>query len=242
MPFPDHVFRHVPALQGLINAPDQSKMRFGQARFAELDIQAAAEGWEPGWRMDHEAREANRQAVLRNRFDQDLWVFAYGSLIWDPAVYLEEYRYGRLVQWHRSFCMRILGSRATRDCPGLMVALEPGGDCNGVAFRIPAALVDRETRFMWNREMFSGAYCPTFAAVMTPQGLVEALVFVMNPDALSYRPNIPEDEAARMIAVAEGDNGSNFAYLDMLVHRFERLGIDDPAMRRLHQQAAMLRA
>ncbi len=242
MPFPDHVFCHVPALQGLIVAPDQSKMRFGQARFDELDARAAAEGWEPGWRMDHEAREANRQAVLRDRLRQDLWVFAYGSLIWDPAVYLDQYRYGTLGGWHRSFCMRILGSRATRDRPGLMVALEPGGECHGVVFRIPARLVDRETEFMWRREMFSGGYRPKLVPVATPQGPVEALVFVINPEGRGYRPNIPEKKAAGIIAAAEGDNGTNFFYLDMLVDRFERLGIDDPAIDRLHRQAASLRA
>ncbi len=242
MPFPEHVFRNVPALQGLIVAPDQSKMRFGQERFDELDIQAAAEGWEPGWRMEHDAREANRQGLLGNRLNRDLWVFAYGSLIWDPAVYLDEYRYGTLCGWHRSFCMRILGSRATRDRPGLMAALEPGGACNGVAFRIPAVLVDEETRFMWRREMFSGGYCPKFAEVTTPQGSIDALFFVINPEGIGYRPNLPEDEAARTIAAAEGDHGSNFAYLEMLVNRFQCLGIDDPAIRRLHEQAASFRA
>lgn len=241
MPFPDHVFHNVPALQGLIVAPDKSGMRLGLERFDELDRQAAAEGWEAGWRLEHDAREANRREVLRNRLHRDLWVFAYGSLIWDPAVYLDEYRYGTLSGWHRSFCMRILGSRATRDRPGLMAALEPGGDCHGVVFRISAGLVDQETEFMWRREMFSGAYRPVFETVITPQGSIEALVFVINPDAEAYLPDLPEEQAATMIAAAEGDNGSNLAYLEVLVHRFECLGIEDPAISRLHQQAASLR-
>ena len=157
MPFPQHVFRHTPALRRLITPPDESEMRFGQDRFAELDIQAREEGWPPGWRMEHDAREANRRAVLKDRMEQDLWVFAYGSLIWDPAVQVEEYRYATLSGWRRRFCMRIEGGRGSHESPGLMAALDDGGPCDGVVFRIPAALVDQDTQFMWRREMFSGA-------------------------------------------------------------------------------------
>ena len=136
MPFPEHVFQHTPALRGLITPPDCSEMRFGLERFAELDQQAEEEGWPAGWRMDHDDREANRQAVLAGRWDQDLWVFAYGSLIWDPAVYVEEYRRGVLSGWRRSFCMLLEGGRGSHDRPGLMAALDEGGHCDGVVFRI----------------------------------------------------------------------------------------------------------
>ncbi|MCR9127224.1 MAG: gamma-glutamylcyclotransferase [Rhodobacteraceae bacterium] len=241
MPFPHHVFRHTPALRGLITPPDASGMRFGMDRFDELDIQAAEEGWPPGWRMDHDAREDNRQKVLSGRMTRDLWVFAYGSLIWDPAVYVDEYRYGALDGWQRRFCMKLEGGRATHDCPGLMAALDRGGRCDGVVFRISAPLVDGETTFMWRREMFAGAYCPVFVQVATPQGPVEALTFVMDRENHRYMPDIAEDEAARMIAIAEGGIGPNFEYLDSLVRHLDELGIEDDAMRRLHIRAASIR-
>ncbi|WP_146348454.1 gamma-glutamylcyclotransferase [Phaeobacter marinintestinus] len=237
MPFPDHVFRHAPALMGKITPPDVSNVRFGLDRFDELDVQAREEGWEPGWRMDHDAREANRQTVLEGRLDRDLWVFAYGSLIWDPGVYIDEYRYATLQGWRRSFCMRIQGGRGTRDCPGLMAALDTGGQCQGVAFRIPAPLVDRETTFMWNREMFSGGYHPIFATVTTPQGPVDALTFVINPSGQGYLPDITKDEMARIIAVAEGNLGRNFDYLDSMMHHLEELGLEDPDMAHLRALA-----
>ncbi len=139
MPFPDHVFRHAPALRGRITSPDTSEMRFGYERFAELDEQALEEGWPPGWRMDHEEREANRQEILADRLKTDLWVFAYGSLIWDPAVYVTEYRRGLLQGWHRSFCMRLEGGRGSHDRPGLMAALDEGGQCD-VMFRGMASI------------------------------------------------------------------------------------------------------
>ena len=241
MPFADHVFRHTPNLRGLITPPDVSEMRFGQDRFAEIDAQAKEEGWPPGWRMEHDAREANRQSVLSERMKRDLWVFAYGSLIWDPAVHVEEYRYGALSGWHRSFCMRLEGGRGSHERPGLMAALDEGGHCDGVVFRIPAALVDRETAYMWRREMFSGSYRPVFLDVSTPQGLVEALVFVMEQNDRRYMPDLSEDESARMIAVAEGGLGPNFAYLDSLVRHLDDLGIGDDDMRRLHATASAYR-
>lgn len=217
-------------------------MRFGQDRFAELDVQAEAEGWPSGWRMEHDAREANRREVLSGRLAQDLWVFAYGSLIWDPAVKVTEYRYGSLTGWHRSFCMRLEGGRGSHERPGLMAALDEGGQCDGLVFRIPAQLVDLETEFMWRREMFSGSYRPVFLEVATPQGAVDALVFVMDQSNHRYMPELTADMAARMIAVAEGGLGSNFAYLDSLVQHLDDLDIKDAAINKLHVNARAFRA
>ena len=242
MPFDPHVFRHTPALRGLITSPDASEMRFGLDRFAELDAQAVTEGWPPGWRLEHDDREANRQAVLCGRLTQDLWVFAYGSLIWDPAVQVAEYRYGALPGWCRRFCMRLESGRGSQDQPGLMAALDEGGQCDGVVFRIPATLVDRETVYMWRREMFSGAYRPVFLEVATPQGAVEALVFVMDRANRRYMPDLPEEESARMIAIAEGGLGPNFTYLDSLVRNLDALGIKDDDIRRLYTRAGAYRA
>ena len=237
MPFDPHVFRHTPALLGQITPPDASEMRFEQARFDELDQQAAEEGWADGWRMDHTAREANRQTVLKGRLAQDLWIFAYGSLIWDPAVEVDEYRYATLSGWHRQFCMRVERGRGTPENPGLMAALIAGGACSGVVIRIPGRLVDQETRYMWRREMFSGSYRPMFQTVETPQGPLDALIFAMDQSHHRYMPDLSEDTTARMIALAEGNGGTNFAYLDSLVRHLSDLGIEDADMRRLHQKA-----
>lgn len=242
MPFASHVFRHTPALRDLITPPDASEMRFGQDRFDELDEQARTEGWPPGWRMEHDAREENRRSVLSGRLNRDLWVFAYGSLIWDPAVQVDEYRYGTLKGWRRKFCMLLEGGRGTHDRPGLMAALDEGGECKGVVFRISAGLVDQETKYMWRREMFAGAYCPKLVEVETPQGIVEALVFVMDRENRRYMPDVSEEMAARMIARAEGGLGPNFDYLDSLVRHLDELGINDDAIRRLHTRAKAYRS
>ena len=89
--------------------------------------------------------------------------------------------------------------------------------------------------------MFSGAYRPVFQEVATPQGSVDALVFVMDRNNRRYMPDISEKEAARMIAVAEGGLGPNFTYLDSLVRHLDELGIEDDDMYRLHSRARAYR-
>ena len=163
-------------------------MRLTYARFDELDAQAEAENWAPGWRMSHKAREANRQNVLAGRLDRDLWVFAYGSLIWDPAVHVDQIRLATLAGWRRRFCMRVTGSRGTVDRPGLMAALDEGGDCGGVAFRIPREIVDRETEIMWMREMFTGSYRAEFLSVTTPAGRNRGARIRDGPEQPPLRP------------------------------------------------------
>lgn len=242
MPFPDDVFKHAPALKGRIKPPDESRMRLSYARFEELDAQAIAERRPPGWRLSHQAREANRRAVMAGRLDRDLWVFGYGSLIWDPAVYVDEIRIATLRGWRRSFCLSITGSRGTHERPGLMAALDAGGVCEGVAFRIPGAIVDRESEILWMREMFAGSYTPRFVSVSTPQGEIEALTFVIDRSHERYVPGLPPAEAAAIIAHAEGTNGPNFEYLDLLCAHLAELGLKDAEMTALHRLTATLRS
>jgi cation transport protein ChaC len=89
--------------------------------------------------------------------------------------------------------------------------------------------------------MFAGAYCPVFLEVATPQGPVDALVFIMDRTNHRYMPHLTDEEAARMIALAEGGLGSNFDYLDSLVRHLNDLGIHDDHMKRLHSLARAFR-
>lgn len=243
MPFPEEVFRFAPALKDRITPPWESRLRLTLAYFDELDALAVEENWPEGWRMSHVEREANRGRVLSGRLDRDLWVFAYGSLIWDPAVYVDEIRLATLQGWHRRFCMLIHGGRGTIDQPGLMAGLDAGGHCEGVVFRIPADIVDRESEIMWRREMFGGSYRPAFLEVATPQGPVEALAFLIDRDHERYVSvrDMSDDEAARIIACAVGRNGTNFDYLDTLCTHLALLGLEDTNMAALHRRSAEIR-
>ncbi len=240
MPLPDEVFQHTPRLRALIRDPDTSVMRMSLERYAEIDAAAAAHGYPEDWRWTHDVREANRRETLAGRLDGDLWVFGYGSLIWDPALHVAEIRRATLEGWRRRFCMHLGMGRGTPETPGLMAALDAGGTCHGAALRIPAEIVDRETEILWMREMIAGVYIPTFVQVTTPQGEIEALTFVMDQLNERYVPDLPIDEAAKMIARATGIIGSNFEYLDSLVLHLRELRIEDREMEELHAAAKAL--
>ncbi len=94
---------------------------------------------------------------------------------------------------------------------------------------------------MWRREMFSGSYQPVFLEVDTPQGVVEALVFLMDTTNNRYLPDVSLETSAQMIAVAEGNLGPNFTYLESLVRHLDELGLEDPEIRKLHARASEIR-
>jgi cation transport protein ChaC len=185
MLLPPEAFRHVPALAGKIIDPETSFFRLTQERLAELDRFARAAGYPANWRLTDEEREATRREALAGR-EGDLWVFAYGSLMWDPAIAIAEIRTATLHGWHRRFCLKSQVGRGSAERPALMAALDQGGVCHGLALRIPAEHVDRETEILWMREMVAAAYVPTFVPVATPQGHIEALTFVMNRSSSRY--------------------------------------------------------
>jgi cation transport protein ChaC len=231
MLLPPEAFVHVPALAGKIIEPEKSFFRLSQERLAEFDRLAQESGYPPNWRLSDEAREATRTALLANR-NGDLWLFAYGSLMWDPAVHIVEIRIGRLDGFHRRFCLKSNIGRGSADKPALMAGLDLGGECYGLAYRIPAAHVDRETEVLWMREMIAGSYVPTVLPVETPQGHVEALAFVINRQSNRYyEPGL--EEAARLIATGRGVRGTSLEYLEKVADRLHLLGLRDPPIEEL---------
>lgn len=235
MLLPADAFRHVPALAGEIIEPEKSYFRRARERLALFDRLAQEQGFPPGWRLTHEAREATRAKALAGRED-DLWLFAYGSLMWDPAVHIVEIRRATLRGYHRRFCLKMTMGRGSPEKPGLMAALDRGGVCDGLAFRIPREHVDRETEILWAREMLTGSYVPSFVAVETPQGSVEALTFEINRETDRY-VTLEFGEMARMIANGQGRIGTNLEYLDRLAERLELLGFADLVLDDLRQRA-----
>jgi glutathione-specific gamma-glutamylcyclotransferase len=228
-------FRHLPELRDAIQHPEES--RFRRVDMAVLDARMRSAGHPPDWRRTDEAREATRLEALADRLDDDLWVFGYGSLMWDPAFHFSEVRSALVRGYHRSFCLRSEMGRGSPERPGLMAALDHGGHCHGLAFRIHRELVDAETRVLWSREMVSLAYDPTFVAAETPQGTVEALAFVINPAARNYVCGLGVEESARLIAHAEGLFGANLAYLDNLAQHFRMMNIPDDGFFKLYDLA-----
>ncbi len=116
----------------------------------------------------------------------DLWIFAYGSLIWNPCCKFVETRVVKLCGWHRRFCLWAPVGRGTPNHPGLMLGLDRGGSCQGVAYRIAATEVAAELQLLWRREMIVGAYVPRWVKVFNGEQAMEAIAFVINRQRSLY--------------------------------------------------------
>jgi cation transport protein ChaC len=229
------VYCHLPQLRDRIAPAHSSALRITPEVMALWDERARHQGHGADWRLSDAQLEATRQALLGPLDDgQDLWVFGYGSLMWDPGIHFTELRLAELPRHQRRFSHRTHLGRGSLECPGLMLSLEPGeGCCTGLAFRIDATVAEHESALLWRREMLRGIYRPQLLAVSTPQGEVRALVFAANPSHLDHVGELPLQDTAAIIARASGVLGSNRQYLEQLVHQLEHLGLCDDYLKQL---------
>jgi cation transport protein ChaC len=185
--------------------------------------------------LSDEARRVHLTGFLTKAPDpKDIWVFGFGSLIWRPGFEPAEARNGTLHGFARHFSFWTIRARGRPDNPGLGLALEPDTvPCQGKVFRLSPDSRDSDLEALWLREMFSGVYFPTWRPVVTDAGMVPAICFVGNRDHQNYAGRLPDDEAAAIIARAEGDWGRCREYLDLLVDALDREGLEDAAMVRL---------
>jgi len=159
---------------------------------------------------------------------EDLWVFAYGSLIWNPLIHYVEQRCAKLHGFHRRFCLHSRGARGTVDKPGLVLGLDYGGCCNGVAFRIEAAKARHELKMIWRREMVLGSYTPRWVELKCGAASVRAVAFVVNHAHPHYAGDLAEDTIVETLATACGKFGRCAEYLVQTVASLEDHGVHDP--------------
>lgn len=230
-------FRHVPSLRHRITPAQASALRVTPEVMAAWDERARLLGRADGWRHSDAELDASCQAFMAGLdSENDLWVFAYGSLMWDPGFHFSEVRRADLHGHQRRFLFRTTLGRGSPELPGLMLSLEPAdGTCFGLAFCIPPAAREHEFSCLWRREMIRGSYCPALRSVATPQGDVCALVFAANPAHPDHVGDLPLPETARIVAHAAGFLGSNRDYLEQLAQQLHGLGIEDDYVTRLHQ-------
>ena len=225
---------HLPELEGRITPPEASGLRLTDEVLAAWDAQARAQGLPDDWRLPDADVERSRQAVLADIGGEDLWVFGYGSLMWNPGIHFQEVRRASLDGFARRFALATTIGRGTTNCPGLVLTLLPcAGVCHGLAFRIHHALVEAESRLLWRREMIRGGYCPALLPLDTPQGGVEALVLTANTAHPQYCHDLSLQDTAAIIASACGSIGTNRDYLDQLNEQLDLLGIEDGHVREL---------
>ncbi|MCL8384059.1 gamma-glutamylcyclotransferase [Xanthobacter aminoxidans] len=177
-------------------------------------------------------RAASLNVTLAARPEGPAWLFAYGSLIWNPTVRVEECRVGRIDGWHRAFCLETVVGRGSPAYPGLTLALDAGGDCTGVALRLPEEGLEHELSLLWRREMLAGAYVPRWLEVSDPAGghIGCAIAFTMDRTNPHYAGGLSEAEVVDRLANAQGAIGSAADYLFATCEGLAGHGVRDPAL------------
>lgn len=204
-------------------------LRSGSLRDTYLKSTLANLAW-----SDAQLQRSLRGTLRRRRAVHDgVWVFAYGSLIWNPLFPVAEQRIATIYGYHRSFCLWSRLGRGTRDNPGLVLGLDNGGCCGGLVLRIDAVHAHDELSLLWRREMVTGAYAPTWVRARTPQGAVDAIAFVIDHHSHAYAGRLPEAEIAANIRSAGGVIGPCSEYLEKTAAGLKAHGIRDERLARL---------
>ena len=189
--------------------------------------------------LSDEEIEASLQEFLRKLGPgEDLWVFGYGSLMWKPEMEYVESRMGRISGWHRRFCLWQWRYRGTTAKPALMLALDRGGSCRGVAYRLSSPDIAAKVRAVWRREMIGRGYEPRWATVLTSDGPIVAATFVANRKGPRYAGRLTDVDVANYIASACCHIGPSAEYLLETVRHCEGIGVRDPMLRRLERLVA----
>jgi cation transport protein ChaC len=226
MPPDSDPFFHHPELRGKIADPARSFFR--DFTTAKLERLSRDRGLPVGWWFPEDVREASRRSALDGQRDSDLWVFAYGSLMWDPAFRFAEVRRVHAPAHARRFILKdIYGARGTPEAPGLMAALDHGTGCDGLAFRIARDHIEEETRILWRREGLAPAYTPSFIDIEHAEGTLSALTFLADHGALLIDARMTRAEQIRCLATGTGFLGSSLQYLSNIAAQFKVLGIQD---------------
>ncbi len=183
-------------------------------------------------RMSNNERATLVEQTLSALEDSELWVFGYGSLIWNPALNYEEQRRCSIQGFEKKFCFWTTLSRGTVECPGLMMGLVEGGCCNGVAFRIDARNAASELDVLFRREMSYYIYKPTWieAQCVETKKPFKILTFVVDKENHRFVDNLSIEDTVRTIATAHGPLGRNCDYLFQLSEKMHELGFEEPEL------------
>jgi glutathione-specific gamma-glutamylcyclotransferase len=170
--------------------------------------------------------------------DEDVWLFGYGSLMWNPAMLFAETRGGRVLGWHRKYCLWLEAGRGTPENPGLMLGLDRGGAAAGALFRVPADQARAELLLPFRRELFTHSYDARWVSVATPDGVIRAVTFVVNRAAVHYVRRLDLDRVAHHVASASGVLGSCMEYLRQTLAALDVLDLDDRMLRQVYRICA----
>ena len=177
---------------------------------------------------------ASRREIVPDDFDcSNVWVFGYGSLIFNPVIEHTERVNAKIYGNHRRFCLRTRIGRGSPDCPGLVLALDRGGSCAGVAFKLNPETAIAELDLLWRREMITLAYNARWVKLHTDKGVKTGIAFVSIPAHQNYAPPMSLHSEAEIIAAASGFIGPCRDYLFDTVAGLHDHGIRDKYLENL---------
>ncbi len=192
-----------------------------------------------------EDRERSWRQILETNPNPDgrVWIFAYGSLLWNPAFHLVDQSDAFLDGYHRDFCLRTYIGRGDEHQPGLVLGLEPGGCCHGKALQVDPSCIEEELDVLWSREMLASAYHPRWLPVATGnQTTVHAVVFLMDTDYCHYAGPMSFEERCHDLAHGVGALGAAADYLFDTVKALESMNICDALLEKYVAQVRAIQA
>jgi cation transport protein ChaC len=172
---------------------------------------------------------------------EDLWVFAYGSLMWRPEFPFVERVEARLPGAHRALCVYSFVHRGTPERPGLVLGLDRGGTCRGIAYRVAARERDRTVAYLRAREQVTMVYRESIRHIrlaLSPERAVPALCYMVNREHVQYAGRLTLEQQLRHVRQGHGRSGANRDYLVQTVRALEQLGYRETELHRLAARLA----
>lgn len=182
---------------------------------------------------------AINQKIDAINFEQGFWVFGYGSLMWKPGFEFVARRGARLDGYHRRFCLDSITYRGTPEDPGLVLGLDKGGSCEGIAYQVAADIAVETYSYLHDREMSNYSYqemlLPMVLEPFETAETVPGLCYVMDPDHPRYAGGLDLEAQARRIARCAGPMGPNADYLFNTMDHLRDMGVSEPELEALER-------
>jgi cation transport protein ChaC len=185
------------------------------------------------WRSPEQSENSKQDWLDTLPSTDSAWIFAYGSLLWDPGFEYEESRPAIIYGYHRRLCIYSYIYRGTPERPGLVFGLDRGGSCRGRVFRVAPNSARHVLSMIWDREMIYPVYVPQTLSAHVDKARIECRTFVVNSSHKQFVGKMDLPRTAKMIAAASGKAGPNSDYLENTLTHLKELGLQDGRLLRL---------
>jgi cation transport protein ChaC len=182
---------------------------------------------------DEAVAQSLARTMAAHRPGEPVWVFGYGSLIWNPLMEFAQRQPARVHGYHRGFYLWSKVNRGSPEVPGLVLGLDKGGSCHGVAYRLHDDRLAAELALLWRREMVMGTYMPRWVKADLGRQAVRAIAFVVDRDKPGYTGRLGDQQIVSIALKACGHYGTCADYLVRTAASLEHAGIADPRLSRL---------